>query len=452
MKHVHIVGVCGTFMGGVAKLAAAEGFRVSGCDSQVYPPMSDQLASSGVELRDGYLPEHLDELQPDEVIIGNALSRGNPLVEAILDRGLPYESGPAWLAREVLRDRWVLAVAGTHGKTTTSSLLAWILDQEGLDPGFLIGGVPENFGVSARPGSGECFVVEADEYDTAFFDKRSKFVHYHPRTLVLNNLEFDHADIFDDLGAIQRQFHHLVRTVPGRGRIIVNGRDANLQAVLDMGCWTPVERVGPPDSDCDWTVTYPASAAGAFRLRGPEGLDLQYDWRVPAAYNAWNAAGALAAARHAGVAPADAAPAIQSFRSVKRRLEQVASVDGVTIIDDFAHHPTAVGQTLEALREPGRSGRLICVFEPRSNTMRRGVQRRALGRALALADQAIVFQSPEMQWDAAELRSDSIVVLDDTQEIIEHLSRQCRPGDRIVIMSNGGFENLTRRLVEHLRG
>lgn len=445
MTHVHIVGICGTFMGGVARLAKELGFRVSGCDSRIYPPMSDQLAAMGIELRDGYLPGHLDELSPDRVIIGNALSRGNPLIERILNDGLPYCSGPEWLASEVLRDRWVLAVAGTHGKTTVSSLLAWILDQAGLAPGFLIGGVPENFGISARLGSGACFVVEADEYDTAFFDKRSKFVHYRPRTLVLNNLEFDHADIFDDLDAVMRQFHHLIRTVPGSGRLIVNGSDDNLRRLLDAGCWTPVEYFGGKGND--WSAA--ADDSGAFTIRDPSGVEVRFTWRLMAAYNVMNATAALAAARHAGVSPADARPAIESFRSVKRRLETVAQTGGVTVYDDFAHHPTAVRGTLSALRST-TGGRVVCILEPRSNTMRMGVQKDALREALALADRVFVHDSPEVDWDAHELENESVVVLTDIDGIIERAADEARPGDRIVVMSNGGFENLTRRLVERL--
>lgn len=446
MTHVHIVGICGTFMGGIARLAKELGFRVSGCDSRIYPPMSDQLAAMGIELRDGYLPGHLDELSPDRVIIGNALSRGNPLIERILNDNLPYCSGPEWLASEVLRDRWVLAVAGTHGKTTVSSLLAWILDQAGLAPGFLIGGVPENFGVSARLGSGECFVVEADEYDTAFFDKRSKFVHYRPRTLVLNNLEFDHADIFDDLDAIMRQFHHLIRTVPGSGRLIVNGSDDNLRRVLDAGCWTPVEYFGGAGNG--WSAAL-EDGSGAFTVRDPAGVDVRFTWRLMADYNVMNATAALAAAHHAGVSPVDARPAIASFRSVKRRLETVAQTGGVTVYDDFAHHPTAVRRTLSALRST-TGGRVVCILEPRSNTMRMGVQKHALRDALALADSVFVHDSPEIGWDAHELENESVVVLSDTGEIIERVADQVRPDDRIVVMSNGGFENLTRRLVERL--
>ncbi|HSH43338.1 MAG TPA: UDP-N-acetylmuramate:L-alanyl-gamma-D-glutamyl-meso-diaminopimelate ligase [Arenicellales bacterium] len=447
MTHIHIAGVCGTFMGGVAALAKESGYRVSGCDSRIYPPMSDQLEALGIELRDGYLPEHLDELKPDEVIIGNALSRGNPLVERVLNDNLPYRSGPEWLASEILRKRWVLAVAGTHGKTTTSSLLAWILDRAGLEPGFLIGGVPENFGASARLGKGDCFVVEADEYDTAFFDKRSKFVHYRPRTLVLNNLEFDHADIFDDLKAIMRQFHHLVRTVPGNGRLIVNGEDDNLRQVLEMGCWTPVEYFG--EAGGNWIAQADDGTAGRFSVTDPAGVRTRYDWRLMAQYNVMNATAALAAARHAGVAPGDAREAIAAFRSVKRRMELVARAGGVAVYDDFAHHPTAVRRTLEALRASG-DGRVICILEPRSNTMRMGIDRGALRQALSLADAAYVYQAPEVQWDAHELDSSSVVTVDDTDAIIERVCRHSRPGDRVVIMSNGGFENLTRRLVERL--
>ena len=448
MTHIHIAGICGTFMGGVAKLATELGFEVSGSDSGVYPPMSEQLAALGITLREGYLAGHLRELKPDYVVIGNALSRGNPLVEAVLDDNVPYCSGPEWLAREVLKDRWVLAVAGTHGKTTTSSLMTWILDQAGMAPGFLIGGVPENFGTSARLGAGACFVVEADEYDTAFFDKRSKFVHYHPRTLVLNNLEYDHADIFDDLGSIIRQFHYLVRTVPGNGRLIVNGSDRNLARVLEMGYWTPVERFGPADRDYEWSVA--SDGPGGFSLRGPAGIDLQYRWRLMAEYNTSNAVAALAAAYHAGVHPADARSAITTFRSVKRRLEQVAQINGVTVYDDFAHHPTAVHQTIAGLRRERNDGRILCIFEPRSNTMRLGVHKEALRKALSTADEAVVYQSPGMKWDAGELGTESIVVLNDTGRIIEYVKRVAAPGDRVVVMSNGGFENLVRRLVDEL--
>jgi len=446
LTHVHIAGVCGTFMGGVARLATELGYRVSGSDTGVYPPMSDQLAELGVELREGYLAEHICALRPDQVIIGNALSRGNPLVEKVLNDRLPYCSGPEWLARHVLAGRRVMAVAGTHGKTTTSSLLAWILDQADMEPGFLIGGVPANFGVSARLGSGACFVVEADEYDTAFFDKRSKFVHYRPDILALNNLEFDHADIFDDLAAVMRQFHHLVRTVPGTGRLIVNGDDGNLESLLEMGCWTPVERFGGPGND--WQVS---GGAGELLLRPPGGAEaLEYQWTLKADYNAWNAAAALAAASHAGAPPASAGPALTSFRSVKRRLELVARKAGATVYDDFAHHPTAVEKTIKALAAEGGGGRVICIFEPRSNTMKMGVQRQALNKALRLADRAFVYRSPDLQWDAGELAAETVVVLPDTGAIIEQVCRILEPGDCIVVMSNGGFEDLTRRLVARL--
>lgn len=450
MTHVHVIGICGTFMGGVAKLATELGFQVSGCDSQVYPPMSEQLSRIGVELRDGYLPQHLTELRPDQIIIGNALSRGNPLVETVLNDNLPYCSGPEWLAREVLKRRWVLAVAGTHGKTTTSSLLTWILDQAGMEPGFLIGGVPENFGISARLGGGSCFVVEADEYDTAFFDKRSKFVHYHPLTLILNNLEYDHADIFNDLDAIIRQFHHLVRTVPGKGRIIANGEDNNINKLIKLGCWTPIEWFGRNGFGYDWSVELPRSQADEFRLKGPECVDEQYEWQLMAEYNVLNAAAALAAAYHVGVRPGDTRSAIRSFRSVKRRMQKVTEVNGVTMYDDFAHHPTAVRQTLAALRHNQDDGRIICIFEPRSNTMRMGVQIDALREALTLADRVLVYQSPEVNWDARELENESVVIVDNTAAIIEYICRDSRPGDRIVIMSNGGFENLTQRLLDRL--
>ena len=389
--HIHILGICGTFMGGIAALAKAAGHTVTGCDSNVYPPMSTQLEAMGIELISGFDADQLS-LAPDLYVIGNVVKRGMPLMEAILDQGLPYVSGPQWLAEHVLAGRWVLAVAGTHGKTTTSSMLAWILEDAGLAPGFLIGGIPENFGVSARlPGAPRAepggqspfFVIEADEYDTAFFDKRSKFVHYRPRTAVLNNLEFDHADIFADLAAIETQFHHLVRTVPGKGRLVVNGREASLDRVLARGCWTPVERFGESG---EWSCG-PVDADGAcdILLVGmPQG---RLNWSLLGEHNRLNALAAIAAARHVGVPPAVAIDALSRFANVKRRMEVKGVAGGVTVYDDFAHHPTAIATTLAGLRAKVGAARILAVLEPRSNTMKLGTMKADLPGSLADADQ-----------------------------------------------------------------
>ncbi|GIX22007.1 MAG: UDP-N-acetylmuramate--L-alanyl-gamma-D-glutamyl-meso-2,6-diaminoheptandioate ligase [Gammaproteobacteria bacterium] len=438
--HVHIVGVCGTFMAGVARLARALGHTVTGSDRAAYPPMSEQLAAAGIEVWPGYEAAHLDRCGADLdlVIIGNAVSRGNPLVEAVLDRGLPYTSGPQWLAERVLQGRWVLAVAGTHGKTTTSSLVAWLLESAGLAPGFLIGGVPQNFGVSARLGEGPFFVIEADEYDTAFFDKRSKFLHYRPRTLVLNNLEFDHADIFPDLAAIQTQFRHLLRTVPGSGRIIANGADAALAEVLAGGVFTPVETFAEAGRGADWEV----AAAGPGRIALAHGdWQGEGDWPWPGAHNRWNAAAAVAAAAHAGVEPARALAALAGFAGVRRRLEVVGHAAGVTVYDDFAHHPTAVAATLAALRERIGPARLLCALERRSNSMRMGVHDGALATVLAGADAAWLCGGaplPGVGWAA------------DPEALREALREVLRPGDHVVLMSNGDFDGLPRRLLAEL--
>lgn len=457
-QHLHILGICGTFMGGLAQLAAARGFRVTGSDANVYPPMSTQLEAAGIELREGYAPEHLDPA-PDLVVIGNALSRGNPAVEAVLDRGLDYCSGPEWLAREVLRGRWVLAVAGTHGKTTTSSLLAWILEDAGLEPGFLIGGVPGNFGVSAREGAGDCFVVEADEYDTAFFDKRSKFVHYRPKTLVLGNLEYDHADIFPDLAAIQRQFHHLVRCVPGNGRILRPLDCAALDEVEAMGCWTPVERwslaaPGEVPAAAAWQGRMKTEDGTRLSLRGPEGEAGTVDWTLPGRHNASNAVAAVAAAVHAGVAPAQALAALARFQGVKRRLELLGEVAGVRVYDDFAHHPTAIAATLGALRARGCTGRVLALVEPRSNTMRMGRHRAALAASVADADRVYWYQPPGMDWSLADVVAAGTVpasVSDDVERLVAAVVGEAQQGDQIVIMSNGSFAGIHQRLLGALR-
>ncbi|MDS4030807.1 MAG: UDP-N-acetylmuramate:L-alanyl-gamma-D-glutamyl-meso-diaminopimelate ligase [Candidatus Contendobacter sp.] len=447
--HIHILGICGTFMAGVALLARAAGHAVSGCDAGVYPPMSTQLAEAGIALREGYAPEQLAEFQPDMVIVGNVMSRGRPIIEELLNRDRPYASGPAWLAEHVLRDRHVLAVAGTHGKTSTSSLLAWILERARLEPGFLIGGVPTNFGQSARLGQGRFFVVEADEYDTAFFDKRSKFVHYRPRTLILNNLEFDHADIFPDLAAIQRQFHHLLRTVPGSGLIVANGQDANLAEVLAMGCWTPVERFGTGD----WEARDIAPDGGAFEIYYQSQRQGRTEWSQLGMHNVHNALAAIAAARHVGVPIESALEALRDFQGVKRRLEARGAVGGVTVYDDFAHHPTAIATTLAGLRAKVGAQPIIAVLEPRSNTMKLGVFKDSLAPALALADTVVLYQAPDLGWSlgavAAALgpRGQVCHSLDDTLIAIQ---TQAKPGTQVLIMSNGGFGGIHERLLRTL--
>ena len=451
---LHIAGICGTFMGGLALLARSLGHEVSGSDANVYPPMSTQLRTQGIRLREGYDPAHLDD--PDLVIVGNALSRGNPLVEAVLDRGLPYTSGAQWLADAVLGGRWVLAVAGTHGKTTTASMLAWILEDAGLSPGFLIGGVPANFGVSARLGETPFFVVEADEYDTAFFDKRSKFVHYRPRTLVLNNLEFDHADIFPDLAAIQTQFHHLLRTVPGSGKVVVNGADAALAEVLERGCWTPREVFFPPGVPAGageaprWTARLEDEAGGRFQILLDDRPRGEVDWSLIGAFNAANALAAVAAARHAGVPVAAAAQALGRFRPVRRRMELRGTARGVAVYDDFAHHPTAIRASLEALRRARPGRRLVAVLEPRSNTMRMGVHRHRLAQALAPADRIRLYAPPDLQWDIRALPAEldgRARVFDDIGELVRHLAGELEQGDQVLIMSNGAFGGIHERLL-----
>ena len=448
--HIHILGICGTFMAGVALLARAAGHRVSGCDAGVYPPMSTQLAEAGITLREGYAPEQLDEFQPDTVVVGNVMSRGRPIIEALLDHNRPYTSGPAWLADYVLRDRHVLAVAGTHGKTSTSSMLAWILEYAGLEPGFLIGGIPANFGQSARLGRSPFFVVEADEYDTAFFDKRSKFVHYRPRTLVLNNLEFDHADIFPDLAAIQRQFHHLLRTVPGSGRIVTHGEDANLAEVLAMGYWTPVETFGVGD----WEARAIAPDGSAFEVYYRGERQGRVEWTQLGRHNVHNALAALAAAHHAGVAPAQAIAALADFQGVKRRLEVRGAVNGVVVYDDFAHHPTAIATTLAGLRARVGDQPIVAVLEPRSNTMKLGVFKDSLAPALKLADAVVLYQAPDLGWEldvvaaALDSRPQICLSLDATLAAVQ---AQTKPGTHVLIMSNGGFGGIHERLLQALR-
>ncbi len=448
---IHILGICGTFMGGIALIARQLGHDVSGSDTNVYPPMSTQLEAAGIKLMEGFEPAHLDP-PPDQVVVGNAMSRGNAAVEFMLERGLRYISGPQWLAENVLQDRWVLAAAGTHGKTTTASMLAWILEHAGLKPGFLIGGVPQNFGISARAGESPFFVVEADEYDTAFFDKRSKFVHYRPRTLILNNLEFDHADIFEDLEAIQRQFHHLLRTVPGNGLIISPLDDGNLHDVLDMGCWTPVEHFAP-DYEADWHVTDSAADGSAFNVICETENVGRVDWSLTGRHNVSNALAALAAARHAGVPPRVGIEALNAFENVKRRMELRGEVNGVRVYDDFAHHPTAIKTTLEGLRAQVGDAPIIAVLEPRSNTMRLGVHSAQLADALLAANAVWVYSPEDLAWDAASVlrplggRSHVCVT---TQDIVEQVSAAATPGTQVLVMSNGGFEGIHQRLLDAL--
>ncbi len=448
--HIHILGICGTFMGGLAVLAKEAGHKVTGCDANVYPPMSTQLQAQGIELIEGFGPEQVD-LQPDLFVIGNVVSRGNPLMEEILNRGLPYTSGPQWIGEYILRNKWVLAVAGTHGKTTTSSMLAWILEEAGYHPGFLIGGVPMNFGISARlsgkAADSNFFVIEADEYDTAFFDKRSKFVHYRPLVAILNNLEYDHADIFPDVAAIQRQFHHLVRTVPGRGRLIVNGHDAHLREVLAMGCWTPVERFGF-DPAFEWSARKLADDGSVFAVshRGEE-LGV-VDWPLLGDHNVLNGLAALAACAAVGVDVAAVIPALAGFRSVKRRLEVIGEHGGVTVYDDFAHHPTAIATTLAGLRAKVGDARIVVAMEPRSNSMRLGAHADALAPSLDLADAVVFLARPELPWDAgkviAALRGEGHAVAD-ADALLAALGGIVRAGDHVVFMSNGGFDGAPRR-------
>jgi len=456
--HIHILGICGTFMGGIAAIARSAGHTVTGCDTNVYPPMSDQLRALGIELIEGFDAAQA-VIGADIFVVGNVVARGKqPLIEAILDRGLPYTSGPQWLADHVLRDKWVLAVAGTHGKTTTSSMLAWILEDAHLNPGFLIGGVPQNFGISARLTDSPFFVIEADEYDTAFFDKRSKFVHYRPRTALLNNLEFDHADIFPDLAAIETQFHHLVRTVPGNGLVVANGREASLDRVFARGCWTPVERFGgaTPDGRTEsadgWTAGAPDADAEAdvFLDGAPQG---RVNWPLIGEHNRLNALAAIAAARHAGVPAAAAIDALARFENVKRRMEVRGAVHGITVYDDFAHHPTAIATTVEGLRAKVGDAHILAVLEPRSNTMKLGIMKSQLPDSLKDADQVYCFGA-NLGWDAAEALAplgEKARVFDSLDKLVSQLVADARTGDHVLMMSNGGFGGIHAKLLEALR-
>jgi len=441
--HIHILGICGTFMGGIAVLAKQAGHRVTGCDANVYPPMSTQLEAQGVVLTEGFAAEQIS-LKPDVFVIGNVVTRGNPLMEEILNRNLPYTSGPEWLARHLLHDKWVLAVAGTHGKTTTASMLAWILEYAGLNPCFLIGGVPQNFGVSARLAESPFFVIEADEYDTAFFDKRSKFVHYHPRTAILNNLEFDHADIFADLAAIETQFHHLLRTIPGNGLVVSNGREVALDRVIQRGCWTPVEYFGNPDG---WQI----DAGNQVTLRGVVQGTLH--WELLGEHNRQNALAALAAARHAGVPVTRGLAALAEFKNVKRRMEVRGVVNSITVYDDFAHHPTAIDTTVAGLRHKIGGARILAVLEPRSNTMKLGVMKEALPGSLKNADLVFCYAG-NLGWDARGTLAplgDKVIVEDDLDTLIAAIAAHAQPGDHILVMSNGGFGGIHEKLLKRLQ-
>jgi UDP-N-acetylmuramate: L-alanyl-gamma-D-glutamyl-meso-diaminopimelate ligase len=449
--HIHILGIAGTFMGGVAAIAKAAGFRVTGSDLNVYPPMSTQLQALGIEFVQGYGAEQLD-LMPDMVVVGNALSRGSPVIEAMLDRGMAYTSGPLWLAEQVLHGRHVIAVTGTHGKTTTTAMLTWILEHAGLEPGYLVGGVPGNFDSSARLGKPPFFVIEADEYDTAFFDKRAKFVHYRPRTAILNNLEYDHADIYPDVASIRRQFNQLLRTVPGAGRLIVNAQDAEVAATLLDGCWTPRESFGLGG---DWTADIAKDSAAsrfAVHFQGREVANVA--WSLIGEHNVMNALAAIGAAQHVGVPPECAAQALNAFRGVKRRMEVRGEAAGVTVYDDFAHHPTAIEATLKGLRARVGAARIIAVLEPRSNTMKLGVHREQLAPALALADKSWLLNSPDLGWDLAGAVSsmgDRASLARTVDALVKGLAAEALAGDHVLVMSNGGFGGVHEKLLAALR-
>jgi UDP-N-acetylmuramate: L-alanyl-gamma-D-glutamyl-meso-diaminopimelate ligase len=447
--HIHILGICGTFMGSLAVLAKELGHRVTGSDANVYPPMSTQLEAQGIELTQGYDPAQL-EPAPDLVVIGNAMSRGNPAVEYVLNKGLPYVSGPQWLADHVLQGRWVMAVAGTHGKTSSSSMLAWVLEHAGMSPGFLIGGVPQNFGISARLGNTPFFVVEADEYDSAFFDKRSKFVHYHPRTAILNNLEFDHADIFPDLPAIERQFHHLMRTIPSEGLVIHPTTEPALKRVIEMGCWTPVQTTGEGGQ---WQARLLSEDGSRFEVSFEGKVAGVVDWQLTGQHNVANALAVLAAARHVGVVPELGIDALGRFINAKRRMEKVADVNGITIYDDFAHHPTAIATTLDGLRKRIGNAKLIAIVEPRSNSMKLGAHRDGLPESVKLADSVYWYAPPNLGWDLAATVASSPVktqVCDSLEAIIAGVKAEVGPGTQVVVMSNGGFGGLHGKLAAAL--
>jgi UDP-N-acetylmuramate: L-alanyl-gamma-D-glutamyl-meso-diaminopimelate ligase len=462
--HIHILGICGTFMGGIAAIARQAGHRVTGCDANVYPPMSTQLQAQGIELIEGFSPDQLlqFETMPDLFVIGNVVSRGNPLMEAILNQGLPYISGPQWLGEQVLYTRHVLAVAGTHGKTTTSAMLTWILEFNGYKPGYLIGGVPLNFTVSAHLGEGQYFVIEADEYDTAFFDKRSKFVHYRPRTALLNNLEFDHADIFADLAAIETQFHHLVRTVPSNGLLVVNGEEPALERVVTRGAWAPVERFGQAAIN-EWSFMTQESDGFIVRKSGTEVATVKWapDSGVMGRHNQLNALAAMAAANHIGISPENSARALATFKNVKRRLEIIGVANNITVYDDFAHHPTAITTTVDGLRRRVGKARILAVLEPRSNTMKLGVMKAQLPVSLEAADNIFAYGAStgkeSLGWDLNEvlaplnrLSSSRAKSFDDLNALVAAVAKEAKPGDHILVMSNGGFGGVHQKILKAL--
>ncbi|WP_137165511.1 UDP-N-acetylmuramate:L-alanyl-gamma-D-glutamyl-meso-diaminopimelate ligase [Salinimonas lutimaris] len=445
--HVHILGICGSFMGGIAAIAKSLGHTVTGSDTNVYPPMSTQLEALGITLTEGYDPAQF-EPAPDMVIIGNAMSRGNPAVEYVLDRNLPYTSGPQWLLENLLNNRWVIGVSGTHGKTTTSSMIAWILEDAGLNPGFLIGGIPENFGISARIGDSPFFVIEADEYDSAFFDKRSKFVHYRPKTLVINNLEFDHADIFADLAAIQTQFHHLVRMVPQSGLILSPASEPAIEQTLNKGCWSEQQQLG---KTWDAQLINPDGSVFAVIHNGVKVGEVH--WTLLGQHNVNNGMMAIAAAHHAGVLLEDAIRALSGFENVKRRMEVKGRVNDITVYDDFAHHPTAIATTLDGLRNKVGQQRIIAVLEPRSNTMKMGIHQHTLAHSWQQADTVLVYEPAGMNWslrEAVQSSNTPTTCFNDVQEIVEAVALQTQPGDHILVMSNGGFEGIHQRLLDRL--
>ncbi|CAA6812005.1 MAG: UDP-N-acetylmuramate:L-alanyl-gamma-D-glutamyl-meso-diaminopimelate ligase (EC [uncultured Thiotrichaceae bacterium] len=449
---IHILGICGTFMGGIALLARESGIVVSGSDENVYPPMSTMLEEQGVTIQQGLKSENLPDDESEQIVVGNVMTRGMPVIEDVLDRNLPYTSGPQWLYENILRDKWVLAVAGTHGKTTTASMLAWVLEYAGMKPGFLIGGVPENFGLSARLGESPFFVVEADEYDTAFFDKRSKFVHYHPRTLVLNNLEYDHADIFPNIDAIKTQFHHLMRIVPGSGRVMVNATEPHLQDVIEMGCWTETEAFTSDASSQGWSVEYIEQDGSAFNvlLDGEEQGEVR--WNEIGKHNVANGLAAIAAARHAGVPVKHAIAALAEFKGVKRRMQLRGEVDGVKVYDDFAHHPTAITTTLQGLRKNVADRKITAILEPRSNTMRLGSHKENLPASLMLADEVLMYQPADVDWDmqsVIDAIGDKAQLFHDVDAIIQHVVKD-DSADSVLIMSNGGFGGIHDRLLDAL--
>lgn len=449
--HIHILGICGTFMGSLAILARAQGHKVTGSDQNVYPPMSDLLTEQGIELIQGYDPAQLTP-RPDMVVIGNAMKRGNPCVEAVLNQGIPYTSGPQWLHDHVLPERWVLAVAGTHGKTTTAGMLAWILEDCGYQPGFLIGGVLGNFDVSATLGNSPFFVIEADEYDCAFFDKRSKFVHYSPRTLLLNNLEFDHADIFENLAAIEKQFHHLVRVVPGDGKIIALAQDANLKQVLSMGCWSEEEYTG---DNARWQAEKVTNDCGEFDVRYDGEISGRVTWGLVGEHNMQNALMAVAAAHHVGVPVAEACRALGKFINARRRLELRGEVNGISVYDDFAHHPTAILATLQALRSKvGGTARILVVLEPRSNTMKMGISKDDIAPALGRADEVFIFQPANIPWLVSEITERCVQPAywsGDLDALTNMVAEHAQPGDHILVMSNGSFGGIHDKLLEKLK-